>query len=430
VKAEEGEAGMNFQPDAQATNLRYLVLIASAAFTAENMVEPILPIRVVMMQASSLDLGVIVGIASVSAFLLRIPSGFLCRRVKFGTLISLALLGEGVAYLLYGIAPSQVWMYPARILWGMTAAIFMVGMTATISNASPSERIGWAMGTYLTSYGLGTMLGPLACSLLLSVLPYSHVMVAASLLPFAGFLILCLKFRSTAIWDSFAGIAPHDRIGGIDSHPSIAEAFSELLSIVSRQRVALAGVLYFLFSVSITFLDIVFVVHAVTQLGLDPSVVALMLTARGIANTVVRTPAGTISDRFGQKVPFVISFGSLMLSYLVLATSTEVWLMACAMVVLGAAWGMGVVLEWATTQNEAPAESRPIASTFLPLVWDIAHFIGAVTAGALALFVPATTILFICAALMLIAILTVLALWPSEHFSAYRDLLRRRSQPE
>jgi len=410
---------MGQQSDELTTNLHYLVLIASAAFTAENVVEPILPIRVVTMGASSLDLGAIVGMASVAAFLSRLPSGFLCRRVKFRTLISVALLGEGLAYLLYGIAPSYVWLYPVRILWGVTGAIFMVSMTATISNMSPKERIGWAMGTYLTSYGLGTMLGPLACSLLLSTLSYAHIMMTASLLPLAGLLVLNLRFRSSALGNSCAGIISSDQDQGdrTDKGSSLTEAFSELLSIISRQRVALAGVLYFLFSVSITFLDTVFVVYAVTQLRVDPSAATLMLAARGIANTVVRTPAGAISDRFGQKIPFVISFGSLILSYVVLATSTDVWLMAFAMVVLGAAWGVGVVLEWTATQDEIPAESRPIASTFLPLVWDVAHSSGAVTVGALALFVPVTTILFICAALILVAILIVLTFWPSGRFS-------------
>jgi len=409
---------MGQQSDELTTNLHYLVLIASAAFIGENIVEPILPIRVVTMGASSLDLGAIVGMASVAAFLSRLPSGFLCRRVKFRTLISVALLGEGLAYLLYGIAPSYVWLYPVRVLWGMTAAIFMVSMTATISNISPKKRIGWAMGTYLTSYGLGTMLGPLICSLLLSTLSYAHIMMTASLLPLAGLLLLNLRFRSSALGNSCAGIISSDQGDRTDKGSSLTEAFSELLSIISRRRVALAGVLYFLFSVSITFLDTVFVVYAVTRLRMDPSAATLMLAARGIANTVVRTPAGAISDRFGQKIPFVVSFGSLILSYVVLATSTDVWLMAFAMVVLGAAWGVGVVLEWTATQDEIPAESRPIASTFLPLVWDVAHSSGAVTVGALALFVPDTTIFLISAALMLVAILVVLAFWPSGRISA------------
>jgi MFS family permease len=183
---------------------------------------------------------------------------------------------------------------------------------------------------------------------------------------------------------------------------------------MSRRRVALAGVLHFLFSVSITFLDTVFLVYAVTQLRLDPSVAMLMLAARGIANAVVRSPAGSISDRFGQKWPFVISFSSLILSYVLLATSTDIWLMGLAMVILGAAWGVRVVLEWTATQDEIPAKSKSIASTFLPLVWDVAHSSGALAVGALALFAPETTIFLFSAALMLVATIVVLAFWPSK----------------
>ena len=408
---------MGHRSDELATNLYYLVLIASAAFTGENIVEPILPLRIVAMGASLLDLGAIVGVASIAAFLSRLPAGFLCRRIRFRTFVSAALLGEGLAYLMYGLAPSYEWLFPVRVLWGVTSAIFMVSMAATISNMSPKERIGWAVGTYLTSYGLGTMLGPIVCSVLLSALSYAQIMMSASLLPLIGFVLLNMRFGSRALGNSCAGVISSDARIGTNGNSSLTKAFSELFSIISRRRVALAGILHFLFSVSITFLDTVFIIYAVTQLGMDPSVATLMLAARGVANALVRSPAGSISDKFGQKLPFVVSFGSLIVSYLILATYTDIWLMGFAMVVLGAAWGVRVVLEWTATQDEIPAESRAIASSFLPLVWDVAHSSGAVAVGVLASFVPVTTILFLCAGLMLVAILVVLAFWPSGRIS-------------
>jgi MFS family permease len=408
---------MGHRSDELATNLYYLVLIASAAFTGENIVEPILPLRIVAMGASLLDLGAIVGVASIAAFLSRLPAGFLCRRIRFRTFVSAALLGEGLAYLMYGLAPSYEWLFPVRVLWGVTSAIFMVSMAATISNMSPKERIGWAVGTYLTSYGLGTMLGPIVCSVLLSALSYAQIMMSASLLPLIGFVLLNMRFGSSALGNSCAGVISSDARIGTNGNSSLTKAFSELFSIISRRRVALAGILHFLFSVSITFLDTVFIIYAVTQLGMDPSVATLMLAARGVANALVRSPAGSISDKFGQKLPFVVSFGSLIVSYLILATYTDIWLMGFAMVVLGAAWGVRVVLEWTATQDEIPAESRAIASSFLPLVWDVAHSSGAVAVGVLASFVPVTTILFLCAGLMLVAILVVLAFWPSGRIS-------------
>lgn len=408
---------MGHRSDELATNLYYLVLIASAAFTGENIVEPILPLRIVAMGASLLDLGAIVGVASIAAFLSRLPAGFLCRRIRFRTFVSAALLGEGLAYLMYGLAPSYEWLFPVRVLWGVTSAIFMVSMAATISNMSPKERIGWAVGTYLTSYGLGTMLGPIVCSVLLSALSYAQIMMSASLLPLIGFVLLNMRFGSSALGNSCAGVISSDARIGTNGNSSLTKAFSELFSIISRRRVALAGILHFLFSVSITFLDTVFIIYAVTQLGMDPSVATLMLAARGVANALVRSPAGSISDKFGQKLPFVVSFGSLIVSYLILATYTDIWLMGFAMVVLGAAWGVRIVLEWTATQDEIPAESRAIASSFLPLVWDVAHSSGAVAVGVLASFVPVTTILFLCAGLMLVAILVVLAFWPSGRIS-------------
>jgi len=404
---------MDQQSNELAANLYYLILIASAAFTGENLVEPLLPLQVVTMGASLLDVGAVIGVASVAAFLSRLPSGLMCRRIKFKTLISATLVGEGLAYLMYGLAPSYEWLLPSRVLWGVTSAVFMVSMAATISNTSQKERIGWAIGTYLTSYGLGTVLGPLICSLLLSTFSYAQIMMLASLLPLSGALALNLRFGSSMLGNSRAGISASIEGGYNNKDSSLTGALSELFSIVSKRRVILAGALHFLFSVSITFLDTVFVVYVVTQLRMDPSMGTLLLAVRGIANTVVRSPAGTISDRFGQKTPFIISFVALTFSYTLLAITVNDWLMAFAMVVLGAAWGVSVVLEWTATQDEIPTVSRSIASSFLPLVYDMAHSIGAVAVGALALFVSVPTILCVCAMLMVVAMLVALVFWPS-----------------
>jgi len=396
-----------------AVDIYYLILVASAAFTGENVVEPLLPLQVVTMGASLLDAGAVVGVASIAAFLSRLPSGLLCRRIKFKTLISATLIGEGIAYFAYGLAPSYVWLLPSRVLWGVASAIFMVSMAATISSTSQSERIGWAMGTYLTSYGLGTVLGPLICSVLLSTLSYAQIIMLTSLLPVSGALVLNLRFGSSTLGNSRAGLAPFAESNRDNNDTSLKGAFSELLSIASKRRVMLAGALHFLFSVSITFLDTVFVVYVVTELHMDPSAATLLLAVRGIANTVVRSPAGTISDRFGQKIPFVVSFVALASSYILLAMTVNDWLMAFAMVVLGAAWGVSVVLEWTATQDEIPTVSRSIASSFLPLVYDVGHSAGAVAVGALALFVSVPIIFLVCAMLMLIATVIALVFWPS-----------------
>ena len=404
---------MGRQSNDLAVDIYYLILVASAAFTGENVVEPLLPLQVVTMGASLLDAGAVVGVASIAAFLSRLPSGLLCRRIKFKTLISATLIGEGIAYFAYGLAPSYVWLLPSRVLWGVASAIFMVSMAATISSTSQSERIGWAMGTYLTSYGLGTVLGPLICSVLLSTLSYAQIIMLTSLLPVSGALVLNLRFGSSTLGNSRAGLAPFAESNRDNNDTSLKGAFSELLSIASKRRVMLAGALHFLFSVSITFLDTVFVVYVVTELHMDPSAATLLLAVRGIANTVVRSPAGTISDRFGQKIPFVVSFVALASSYILLAMTVNDWLMAFAMVVLGAAWGVSVVLEWTATQDEIPTVSRSIASSFLPLVYDVGHSAGAVAVGALALFVSVPIIFLVCAMLMLIATVIALVFWPS-----------------
>jgi len=403
----------NARVDDAAKEVYQLTAIATVSFTGANVVEPLLPLRIVELGASTLELGAIVAAASVTAFLSRIPAGFLCLRVRFRHLISLVLLGEVLAYLMYGLVPSHHLLYPARLLWGVAAAVFMVSTIAAASNLSKGEKIGWAVGTYLTSYGLATVIGPLASSILLTSLTYSQVLILAALFPLFGLALMNLGSGSRRIADTYAGIAPAAGRRMPNDKASLSDAISQFVSIARRRRVALAGFLHFLFSVSITFLDTIFLVYAVTELGLSPSLATLMLAARGVANSLVRVPAGKVSDRFGQRVPFLVSFSALAMSYALVAFSRDSWVLTLAMIILGASWGARVVLEWTATQDELPAESRPMASAFLPLVWDIAHMIGAVAVGALAMFAPAPFIFLLSAGLMVTATLTVLLFWPT-----------------
>jgi len=403
----------NARTDDATREVYHLTAIATVSFTGANVVEPLLPLRIVELGASTLELGAIVAAASVTAFLSRIPAGLLCLRVRFKHLISLVLLGEVLAYLMYGLVPSHYLLYPARLLWGVAGAAFMVSTIAAVSNLSKGEKIGWAVGTYLTSYGLATIIGPLTSSILLTSLTYSQVLSVAALFPLSGLALLNLGMGSRKIADTYAGIAQTDERRKRNSEASLSSAISQFVSIVRRRRVALAGLLHFLFSVSITFLDTIFLVYAVTELGLSPSLATLMLAARGVANSLVRVPAGKVSDRVGQRVPFLISFSALALSYALVAFSRDSWVLTLAMIILGASWGARVVLEWTATQDELPAESRPMASAFLPLVWDIAHMTGAVAVGALAMFAPAPFIFLISAGLMVTATLTVLLFWPT-----------------
>jgi len=395
-----------------ARDIYYLTLIATASFTGSNMVEPMLPLRIVELGASSLDLGIIVGLASVAAFMSRLPAGMLFLRKRLRALISVALVGEAVSYVMYGLSPSYQWLCPFRLLWGISGALFMVGTIATVSNLSAKERIGWAMGTYLTSYGLATVLGPLFCSVLLYALSCAQVLMSAAVLPVLALVLLNLRFGPGSVGDTYAGISSNRAQEVQASTNSMRGAFDSLVSIVRRRRVAVAGTLHFLFSVSITFLDTIFVVYAVTQLGISPSVAALMLAARGVANSLSRMPAGNLMDRVGSKIPFLGSFAVLTLCYLVIAYATDIPTLSVAMLLLGASWGVRVVLEWTATQDEIPPESRPIASAFLPLVWDVAHATGAFAVGILAMLVPPAMVFVAASGLMIVAIAVVLLFLP------------------
>lgn len=145
-------------------------------------------------------------------------------------------------------------------------------------------------------------------------------------------------------------------------------------------------------SFTFAFFTTLFAIHAENSLLLIPTLIFFLLGIRGITSTLSRIPSGRLADKTGYKRPTILAFTLLTLVHLTFSETRNVNILTFAMIIYGAAQGLGAVIEWTMLAEYAPSETRNIATAYLSTIFNIGSALGAVTAGALAIFFNIQTI--------------------------------------
>ena len=125
---------------------------------------PILPLHIVNIGASNLELGLVMAIPSLLSLVLRIPFGIIADIVGHLRIMLLSLFLGCLYLVLYSIAPSVLWLYLGAAMFAIPWSSFGPSAMVMASDLSMGIKIGEAVGRYLTAIGAAMMVGPLLCS--------------------------------------------------------------------------------------------------------------------------------------------------------------------------------------------------------------------------------------------------------------------------
>jgi len=148
----------------------------------------------------------------------------------------------------------------------------------------------------------------------------------------------------------------------------------------------------------------------VDQLGFSPSLVALLFSAVGFANTLIKLPAGRISDRVGRKNLLLVAFGVIVIDYVAIAYARNIIPLAVSLIVFGACWGTRAVTEWSFLASTVPPETKTLAMSYLSTFWGLGSTVGSMIAGISAGVLPFPTIFLLAAIINIPAIPSIYAM--------------------
>jgi len=146
------------------------------------------------------------------------------------------------------------------------------------------------------------------------------------------------------------------------------------------------------FSFTNAFVITLFALYASEGLLFSPSMIATLFGVKGITNMIFRFPSGKLSDRIGHRIPLIVSFSLLAVSYLAISECAEFSMLSIAMAVYGLAHGMRAVTEWSLLGESAPSGTSSIATAYLSTMFSIGEALGALVSGVVSLVIPIQTI--------------------------------------
>jgi len=355
--------------------LLFLIITTITLFLATQTVQPILSLYITEKGATTLELGIIISLLSFVAIAAKIPLGILAERIGRWPIIPAVAVGQTISLLLYSIAPNPSWFYPIRIFHALILAAYAPTAIAITQDLAPQNKRGTTMGVFLTSVGVTTTMGPLLCMFFINYFAYEQLFQIASIIPLLGLLPFLFIIRDKNSYKTNHRIKKNMNFK--DSLREIASSRSILVLTYLRLAFSFANAFF------ITF----FAIYAEESLLISSSLIALLFGIKGASNMLSRIPSGKLTDRIGHKYPIIIAFTLLAVSFLIISETNNIYLLAFALTIYGAAHGMRAVAEWSSLGDSAPLQARNVATAYLSTMFNVGAAFGALIAGALSIAV-------------------------------------------
>jgi MFS family permease len=350
-----------------------------AYFVSIGMIIPVLPLFVTgPMAGSEFDVGLVAGVFSVSAILLRPVAGRLGDRKGRRLLV----LGGGaiaaVSIFGYTLAESLPAIGLLRLLNGFGEAFFFTGAATAIADIAPEARRGEAVSFFSLAVFLGIGLGPLLGETVLEAGSFSTVWIGSGLLATLA-VVIALKMPDPKLEDSpetapFRLLHPKAVLPGIILALTIwgFAGFSSFVPLFARQ-IGMGGSRF------------VFLTYAVVII-------------------LIRSFGARIPDILGARRSATISTLVSAVGLVLMGTATEPWVLFLATGIFGVGQALCFpALISLALAGAVQSERSSVIGSFTAFV-DVAFGVGPLTLGVVAEYAGLRSVFWVSAALAMVAL--------------------------
>jgi DHA1 family multidrug resistance protein-like MFS transporter len=268
-----------------------LALAIFASMLGMGIVSPLLPLYAEDLGASGVWIGIVFASFAISRTIITPFVGRLSDRGGRKLLLTIGLFGSAIISLGYIWASNVAQLTLVRLIHGAAGGMVQPITQAYIGDIAPKGEEGKWMGYFNAAFFTGFGVGPLMGGVLSDHLGMSASFIAMGSLNLLAFLIVAfflpeISHRKTAAgsYSSYREMSASGMMKGLFS--------SQLAFSLGRGAFA-------------TFLPI----FAATYLGLNPSLIGILLAVNILLTSVLQAYGGNIADRFSRRG--LVIFGSL-----------------------------------------------------------------------------------------------------------------------
>ena len=314
--------------------------------------------------ASALEVGGLFSVFTATTLLLRPLVGWAMDRSGRKLFFVVALLTYALAMGVFAIAGSLSWLYLARLIQGIGSAFLWTAVNTIVADlTTPGER-GRAMGQVSQVTTRGGLVGVLAASVAMFVLPQE----------------LGWKY-------SFIGFSAMSLLGAllawrIVPKTSAPRPAAEDKTVVSRQLLKLL-LIVFITGVPEAMLSPIYLTYVQDRFATDIPTLAWAFFPAGLVAALFSARLGGLSDRFGRVPMMAVGLaGSGVISLLMPHLPSLVWL-ALLYALSTIAWGVSEPAETALVADLTGQERRGTAYGLYDFVENLGFTIGPLLGGLL-----------------------------------------------
>jgi MFS family permease len=372
-----------------------------------HVTQPLFTLYALELGATILEIGLILSVQSVLMIFSRIPLTLLAEKIGENRMLLVTYVVQATVPVLYFLAPNPSWLYFIPLVHIVSTGSFQQLSMSMASNMAPSDRQGDALGRYMTILTMGMFIGPAITSTLILYVNYRQLYLVAALFPSIGFLIIQGYLKQ--------------RTASFTTEREASRSFESLRTVMFNRNIVILTIIRTSYSMSNSMFTALFALYGVKELGFSPSLVALLFSFLGVANSFIKFPVGKISDRVGRRLVLLIIFTLIIIDYIAIAYLKNFILVGIALIIFGACWGARAVTEWSLLANTVPPEIKAMAMSYLSSFWGVGATIGSIIAGITAETLPFQTIFII------MAIINIPAL-PSIHLLQTKNITKNSSK--
>lgn len=322
-------------------------------FTGFYLLLPTLPLYIKQLGGSEAQVGLIIGIFTLSAVIFRPIVGGLLDRYGRRPFIVGGLLFFALSMYLYDWVAGILLLVVLRIIHGMSWAISTTAVGTAITDIIPSTRRGEGMGWYGLAMTVAMAVGPMLGIWIIQNYSFHSLFLFATSLSVVALIL------------GFMTKIPFQRRAAIGRMEFFERSVLSVTVAIFFLAVAYGGIT--------TFLPLF-----AESLQLNSGTFFLVYA---IALTLIRPMAGKLSDRYGETFVILPALGITILALIVLSLSTGLTGVIISAILYGIGFGSAQPALQAATLRLARPDRKGVANASFFTAFDLGIGFGAIMLG-------------------------------------------------
>jgi DHA1 family multidrug resistance protein-like MFS transporter len=352
----------------------YLSLLATTLFAMGlTMLIPLMPLFITdELGAAEHWVGTGTLVVTLAAVSTRIPAGASSDRHGRRRIMLIGGVAGMVAALLYIMTQNLAMFMCARVMTGLSIALFTTTGKALAADLAPTVRRGEAMGLNNAAFSIASVISPIIGEGLKNEVSFRAVFVLSSLL-MLGALVATYPLPRSAPQRN----TPFNASGDVKDTLHQRGMWAAILTMLGMGTIL--AVMYTFYPLMATRKDF----FADAPRLLSPVAIGLGLGVWSLMDTTIEPIAGRLSDRIGRQPVILPGLLITMLGVYMLSRAHNTPSAYFAIALLAGGWGMARAATDSVSQDALPPALRGMGAAVLYTCFDLAVGMSAQLLGGL-----------------------------------------------